>query len=550
MSLRFECPNGHPLYATEAQVGKTYACPKCGESVCVPDIVTDSIKIVEPPKRSEQPFNDQASSNPLPRPAHHNKLLLGAVGGVLVAGLLFGCYLLIRRSSLQGWSNPLGSASSATSSPEAMQEKLRKIGVAWLNFESQTKRFIPINTSQLSWRVHLLPYLDQLPLYEQFKLDEPWDSPHNLKLVPFMPEVFSLPDTSREEGKTRFQTPVGPELVFGNSTVPRYSTITDGAENTLLAVVVGRDKSTVWTKPDDLRIAPDAPIESLGALPEAFLAGVTAEAKPVLMLPEISPSNFYAILTPRGGEAVDVQGLIARFEASRISDAVPRGSKNGVGTKGSLVPTEAMIKERKTKLKDVGLALLNYESAFKTYPIAKNTDYFDESGKAKLSWRVHLLPFLGQQPLYNQFKLNERWDSPHNLQLLEKMPDVFRDPADPVGSTKTRSVRLTGAVAPFKETGPGPPRREFIDGDTSTLFLISCGADRAVPWTAPDDLPFDENSPVGCLGKPDCELILGVFCDNRIAAFNVKIPPEVFKCYVTHASKEVVGNNPFLLEQY
>ena len=77
------------------------------------------------------------------------------------------------------------------------------------------------------------------------------------------------------------------------------------------------------------------------------------------------------------------------------------------------------------------------------------------------------------QPLFDQFKLDETWDSPHNLQLLGKMPDVYRDPADPVGSFKTRLVRLTGPLTPFQSSGPGPHRREFTDGLRSTLSLVS-----------------------------------------------------------------------------
>src|SRR5206468_579294 len=45
--------------------------------------------------------------------------------------------------------------------------------------------------SGLSWRVHLLPFLEQGPLYQQFKLDEPWDSKHNKKLIAKMPEIFA-----------------------------------------------------------------------------------------------------------------------------------------------------------------------------------------------------------------------------------------------------------------------------------------------------------------------------------------------------------------------
>jgi hypothetical protein len=527
MSIRFECPNGHKLVAEESQSNKTLACPKCGEGVRVPSIATAPIEIVSKP----------ANSKPAPETtvSDRSKILLAVASGALAVGLLSGLYLLLRKPTSSSLSNePVLSSATLSTDPEAIKKKLRAIGIAWMNFESQTKRFIPVSKTQLSWRVHLLPYLDQGPLYAQFQLDEAWDSPHNIALVKFMPEVFNLPGSSQEEGKTRIQTPTGQNLVFGSQGVPSLNKITDGFENTLLAVVAGQDKATVWTKPDDLQIQPDAPIESLGKLMENFICGISANANPIVLKPDVSPFDFYALLTPRGGEAVDLAQLTSRFEQSSTPNT-------------PMAASPELVKLRKNKLRDVGQGILNYESAFKQFPIANIPAYFDENNKPKLSWRVHLLPYFDQRPLYEMFKLEEPWDSPHNLQLLQKMPEIYRDPADPIGATKTRVVRFTGPNAPFQETGPGPKSREFTDGAMSTLLLICCGADKAIPWTKPDDLPFDQNAPVACLGKIDGQVFIGAFADNRVVAFDVRIPPEVFKCYVTHQGKEVVGENPFLI---
>src|SRR5262245_29213098 len=45
----------------------------------------------------------------------------------------------------------------------------------------------------LSWRVAMLPYIEQQGLYDRFHLDEPWDSPHNIQLLPLMPRSYALP---------------------------------------------------------------------------------------------------------------------------------------------------------------------------------------------------------------------------------------------------------------------------------------------------------------------------------------------------------------------
>src|SRR4051794_3818491 len=73
-------------------------------------------------------------------------------------------------------------------------------------------------------------------------------------------------------------------------------------------------------------------------------------------------------------------------------------------------------------LKQIGLAMHNYNSAYDVFPPAVITD---PDGKPLLSWRVLLLPFLDEQALYEQFKLDEPWDSPNNKPLLSRMPKVF-----------------------------------------------------------------------------------------------------------------------------
>ncbi|MFO0845686.1 MAG: sigma-70 family RNA polymerase sigma factor [Gemmataceae bacterium] len=73
-------------------------------------------------------------------------------------------------------------------------------------------------------------------------------------------------------------------------------------------------------------------------------------------------------------------------------------------------------------LKALALAMHNYHDANGQFPPAAVTD---RAGKPLLSWRVLLLPYLGQEALYKEFRLNEPWDSPTNKKLLARMPPVF-----------------------------------------------------------------------------------------------------------------------------
>ena len=120
----------------------------------------------------------------------------------------------------------------------------------------------------LSWRVHLLPYLEQGELYRQFKLDEPWDSPHNRKLIERMPGVYQSPSVPSAR-ETVYQVLVGPGTLYEQRTPPTLDEIVEsaGAGLAVLAVETDADRAVVWTKPDDLPMpAADQVPAGLGGL--------------------------------------------------------------------------------------------------------------------------------------------------------------------------------------------------------------------------------------------------------------------------------------------
>ena len=118
----------------------------------------------------------------------------------------------------------------------------------------------------LSWRVLILPFLDQKALYEQFHLDEPWDSPHNRTLIARMPDVFKCPagdDALASAGKTRYLAPRGESTVLRGAEPVDIRDITDGTSNTIMAIDAGDEHAVVWTKPDDWQFDPEPGIESI-----------------------------------------------------------------------------------------------------------------------------------------------------------------------------------------------------------------------------------------------------------------------------------------------
>jgi hypothetical protein len=125
----------------------------------------------------------------------------------------------------------------------------------------------------LSWRVAILPYIEQGKLYQEFHLDEPWDSEHNKKLIAKIPDVFKpATDQKVEPGKTCYLVPVGPGTIFEKTTGTHFADIKDGTSNTIMIVEAAPDRAVEWTRPDDWTFDPANPVQGLiGLRQNAFL---------------------------------------------------------------------------------------------------------------------------------------------------------------------------------------------------------------------------------------------------------------------------------------
>jgi type II secretory pathway pseudopilin PulG len=160
----------------------------------------------------------------------------------------------------------------------------------------------------LSWRVAILPYLEQQELYSQFHLDEPWDSPNNKPLVAKMPEVFDEPSYNIPPGKTPYLAVVGEQCGFdGTDKGLKFEQFTDGTSKTVMLVSANPDRAVEWTKPDDLLFDAKNPMAGLGAGPHPgiWLAAV-ADGSIRIITDDIDPQVVTAFCTRNGGEAVQL----------------------------------------------------------------------------------------------------------------------------------------------------------------------------------------------------------------------------------------------------
>jgi hypothetical protein len=148
--------------------------------------------------------------------------------------------------------------------------------------------------------------------------------------------------------------------------------------------------------------------------------------------------------------------------------------------------------------------------------------------KPLLSWRVAILPFIEEIELYRRFKLDEPWDSKHNLSLLDQMPDVLRSPHVLDGTNKTLYLGVAGAGTVF-ENQKGLNLKEVTDGPGHTIAVVEANLDKAVPWTQPIDLAIDLEAPTAGLGRLRSDVFMAVFLDGSCRPIPTRINPQTIK---------------------
>ena len=198
-------------------------------------------------------------------------------------------------------------------------------------------------------------------------------------------------------------------------------------------------------------------------------------------------------------------------------------------------------------LKQIALAFHNYADLKDGFPATAITG---PGGKPLLSWRVAILPYIEQQALYQKFKLDEPWDSPHNRELIKYMPQVYACPsrnlaAEP-GMTCYRS--FAGKDALLDPSRPRP-LAQITDGLSSTLMVVE--AKQAVTWTKPDELPFDGNpdvpvpAPLYGAGSFHPGGFNAAFADGSIRFLKQSIRLDVLRALITREGGEVPEANSY-----
>lgn len=209
-----------------------------------------------------------------------------------------------------------------------------------------------------------------------------------------------------------------------------------------------------------------------------------------------------------------------------------------------LVPAMAKVREAANRtqstnnLKQIALAMHNYHDVNKGLPPA--AIYSKDGTKPLLSWRVAILPYIEQQSLYQQFKLDEPWDSPANKKLLAQMPQTYATPGVTTKEPFTTFYRSFVGKGTMFEGPNGIRFTDVTDGMSNTLMVVE--ASDAVPWTKPDELTYDAKQKLPPLGKISPAVFLAALGDGSVRAISKKVKEPTLRALITRNGNEVIND--------
>ncbi len=213
---------------------------------------------------------------------------------------------------------------------------MKQLGLAMQNFHGVRGQF-PASAAivdqagepLLSWRVAILPFVEEGELYRQFRFDEPWDSQHNLRVAKALPAAFANPSHPdlNEKGLTTYQMPIfpGSNLALLREDAEPYETrkddrpirlapgdqfrqLTDGTSMTIQLVEVAPEHAVFWTKPDDWRVDLEDPMAKLRTDKRDGFVTAWHDGHAKLLKFTMPAEILRKVLTKNGGEVVEYDG--------------------------------------------------------------------------------------------------------------------------------------------------------------------------------------------------------------------------------------------------
>ncbi|MCY2970752.1 MAG: DUF1559 domain-containing protein [Planctomycetota bacterium] len=178
------------------------------------------------------------------------------------------------------------------------------------------------------------------------------------------------------------------------------------------------------------------------------------------------------------------------------------------------------------KVKNIATALLAYHKDKGKFPPAAT---LSKEGKPLLSWRVQILPYLGHNLLYKQFKQNEPWDSEHNKKLIRRIPPSFRETQDDLNKGNTPFQAPVGLATIFPPGGTGTNSIQIINELSNTIMIVKVPEDKSAIWTKPEDWEIDVNLSAKDLLKGFTNAIVFACADGEVKTMPLKVAEDNIK---------------------
>jgi prepilin-type processing-associated H-X9-DG protein len=151
---------------------------------------------------------------------------------------------------------------------------------------------------------------------------------------------------------------------------------------------------------------------------------------------------------------------------------------------------------------------------------------------------VAILPYIEQDALYRAYQFNEPWDSSANRRVLEQMPALFRSPSADPRSTSSSYFVLTGPETIFSGK-EGAKFQQITDGTSNTLLIVE--ARRDIPWTKPEDIPYESGQPLPKLGGYTQGGFNAAFADGSVRFLHEAIDEKMLRALITKAGGELIN---------
>jgi len=292
MVIPFTCPQcGTQTDVDEQFAGQSGPCSKCGEIVTIPPLPTDVA--YTPPAKS-----------------YSTGML------VVIIGVLGLVVLLVCSGMAAFWLLPAVMSSHLPAQRSICQNNLKQIAVAMQLYHEEHGTFPPAyvadadGTPMYSWRVLLLPYLEQNALHQQFDLTQPWDSPRNMMLTNTVMSLYSCPSSPQQSGlETNYVMIVGSETLSDGASATDAMKISDGTSQTIQIVEVAAS-GIHWAEPRDLGADEitfainDGSSPGIGSHHPGGANVALCDGSVHFFSDEIAPSQVEAMSTIDGGEVV------------------------------------------------------------------------------------------------------------------------------------------------------------------------------------------------------------------------------------------------------